>query len=289
MAALSIIHNMPALTLSDLQNIQNQAFSDKHALFEKYQALYPNALITNLFLLDIARAEKADRPCKNCQKYCAKFSNKGSQHYVAELYGELYVKFKPCPFAKIAINTRNAHIPPMYLGKSFADYKVDSNNSNAFKGAQLCDSLYIFGKPGTGKTFLAALMAQQQLLRGKSVIFTDTPSLLEQMKNTFDGVSDLTLESLMKKLERADLLVLDDLGTETPTQWAVERLYLVINARYNAGKSLIVTSNYDPEQAADRLNNPFKGERGVTGSRIVSRIRGICKVVQILGNDRRRN
>lgn len=270
-------------------NMQEKIHSERAARLAKYQGQYPNATIGTLFLLDIARAEREEKPCAGCKGYpCGKTSAKGYQHFVTVENGGLNIRYKRCPYSAIAHNKSVAKIPAMYVGKTFADYKIDSGNQNAVKGAKTLCSLYIYGAPGTGKTFLAAVMAQELLKQGKSVIFTDTPSLLDEMKSTFDRESESTLESVMLKLSKVDVLVLDDLGTETPTEWAVERLYLIVNARYNAQKMLIVTSNYDLQQAAEKLNKPAKGEVGVTGSRIVSRIRGLCKVAQIRGADKRR-
>ncbi len=259
------------------------------AELDKYELAYPNTYVSDWFLVNICIAERQDKPCAGCKGYpCRKDTGQGYQHFVTVEGGKLNIRYRRCPYSAIANNKRVAKIPPMYADKTFADYKIDNGNSNAVKGAKLLQSLYLFGNPGTGKTFLAAIMANELLNQGKSVIFTDTPSLLDEMKNTFDRESEATLEGIMNKLAKVDVLVLDDFGTETPTQWAVERLYLVINARYNAQKQLIITSNYDLQQAADRLNHPSKGEVGVTGSRIISRVRGLCKIAQISGQDKRR-
>lgn len=282
MTALSTILNTQALTHSEIEDRRQK-------LYEEYLAKYPAVYISDWFLRNIRIEMRADKPCENCKGYpCKKNFGQGFQHFVTVEGEELYIRHKHCPYAKIANNTRRAQIPPMYADKTFADYKVDASNANAVKGAKTLQSLYIFGSPGTGKTFLAAIMGNEFLKMGKSVMFTDTPSLLDQIKSTFDRETEVTLENVMDKLAKVDVLILDDLGTETPTQWAVERLYLVINARYNAQKPLIVTSNYDLQQAAERMNKPKNGEIGVTGSRIASRIRGLCKVVQVGGADRRR-
>ena len=291
-AALSTILNIPASIFSDeerLKRAQAAIAKENQAILEKYSAIFPHLTISYQDTADLKRLEKENAVCANCKGYpCKKSVNKGFQHVVTTLYNRLYFNLAPCKYAKIANNKRVAKIPPMYADKTFEDYRIDAGNANAVKGAKTLQNLYIFGNPGTGKTFLASIMANEFLKQGKSVIFTDTPSLLDQMKSTFDRESEATLEGVMNKLAKVEVLILDDLGTETPTQWAVERLYLVINSRYNAQKPLIVTSNYDLQQAADRLNQPKNGERGVTGSRIVSRIRGLCKVAQISGADKRR-
>ena len=123
---------------------------------------------------------------------------------------------------------------------------------------------------------------------GKSVIFGDVPSLLEDLRSSYGKDNDNHIEEQMNAFSQADLVVLDDVGTEKPTEWAVNRLYLIINDRYNANKPLIITSNYTSKEIEERLNNPTDAKTaGVTGSRIVSRIAEMCKVLTIRGEDRR--
>ena len=288
---------MNVLPNGSIEEIKARNDDERQALFEKYQTLYPNAYVSDWFLLNIRREEKSEKPCKDCKGYpCGKTSNKGVRFEVAEEFGTLDIRYKFCAYAtaakrQAAANRRFnlAKIPPMYIGKTFADYQIDASNKNAVGMTKHFDSIYIFGSPGTGKTFLAAIKAQELLKQGKSVIFGDVPSLLDQLKGTFDQNSESTLEELMKTLSEVDVLVLDDLGTETPTEWAVERLYLIVNNRYNASKPIIVTSNYDTDTAANRLNSPKNAPKGVTGSRIISRLSQMCKIVKISGDDKRLN
>ena len=104
-------------------------------------------------------------------------------------------------------------------------------------------------------------------------------------------VKQTSLEELMKALEEVDLLILDDIGTENPTEWAAERLYLIVNSRYSAGKPIIATSNFNAAELVNRLKTRDKSgrliESDVTGQRIVSRLCEMCQPVKIGGVDRR--
>ena len=181
--------------------------------------------------------------------------------------------------AELQRRFKRCGIPAKYVGKTFEDYQVTPQNTRAVKAAKWATKnpdkgIYFHGMTGCGKTFLAAIIAQELLKAGKTVIFGDVPTLLDTLKGTFAKDSDTTIEELMDELQNADVLVLDDIGTEYPTDWAAERLYMVVNNRYNAGKPIIVTSNYAPKKLLER----FKGN--VTGARIVSRLCQMCEVVE---------
>ena len=184
-----------------------------------------------------------------------------------------------------------AKIPPLYRDKTFADFKVNGDNAQAVQAAKNFlknqqGGLFLCGKPGRGKTFLASIVTQEFLKLDKSVIFSDVPTLLEILRNSFDDRNTKILD-LMDDLIKVDLLVLDDLGTENPTEWAVERIYTIINQRYNEEKSLIVTSNFFLGDLSERLNAPknASSNKNITGSRIVSRLAQMCERVELKGKD----
>lgn len=252
---------------------------------------------------EVYKAEKTLAECEKCTGLPCQTSAKG---WIPVIKGVtkfgVDIRVAPCKFlrekerqAKISRAFKMAKMPPRYIGKSFADYEVTADNKAAVKAAnELVENpqfgLYIYGKPGTGKTFLAAIIAQELIHKGKSVIFGDVPSVLDDLKDTFDGGGENKLSQLMSMLAETDMLVLDDLGTEVPTEWAVERLYKIINDRYNSDKPLIVTSNYKPNIVGERMNHPKKKEGtydSVTGDRIISRLLQMCKGVMIKGEDRR--
>lgn len=272
--------------------------SEKYShIFEKYGKV---SIIDAKRILD---AEKQLEDCEKCAGLPCQTRAKGWKPVIR--VNEFYVDIArtPCKFLiekkrqeKLDNAFKMAKMPPIYVGKTFADYEVTKENARAVKVAKEFvenpqSGLYIYGSPGTGKTFLAAIVAQELIHAGKTVIFGDVPSLLDDLKDTFDKKNSETLSNLTDLLCNVDILVLDDLGTENPTEWAVERIYTIVNRRYNAGdKPIIVTSNFDPNVLADRLNHPTKKEsqnESVTGDRIVSRLLQMCKGITIKGKDRR--
>jgi DNA replication protein DnaC len=142
--------------------------------------------------------------------------------------------------------------------------------------AQPCGWLLLFGAYGVGKTHLAAAVAHLALQRGEQVLFAVVPDLLDHLRATFGPASEVAYDERFELIRTVPLLVLDDLGTESATAWAREKLYQLINHRYNEQLPTIVTTN-----------RPFDTLDG----RIVSRMAQLAfrgEVLQIHADDYRR-
>lgn len=206
--------------------------------------------------------------CENCRGKCQKSSARWTQPVVHIDDETVYVSAKPCQFA--SLNRANygfklAKIPLKYTGKTFTDYRVTNENKSAVAIAKWLvnekptKGAYFYGGVGTGKTFLAAIVAQSFISDGRQVIFGDMPSLLADIKATFDGGESTS--AFLDKLLTVDLLVLDDIGAEKITDWSASQVYLLINGRYNAGLPVIVTSNYDFDGLVKRYGSDIVAKR----------------------------
>lgn len=114
--------------------------------------------------------------------------------------------------------------------------------------------LFMYGPCGTGKTHLAVSIARYAMQwHNMSVYFAVVPDLLDHLRATFDPSSGSAYDDRFNSIRNAQLLVLDDLGTENATPWAKEKLYQIINHRYMEQLPTVITSNVDQRKVDDRI------------------------------------
>jgi DNA replication protein DnaC len=138
-------------------------------------------------------------------------------------------------------------------------------------------NLVLVGPVGAGKTHAAVAAARLRHERGEEVEFWSVVNLLDGLR---DEVADSSLvRRLFDRLTRdADLLVLDDLGRHKSTEWANERLYMIVNQRWLDEKPTVVTTTASARQMVDQV-----------GEHVVSRILDGATVITVSGADRRRS
>jgi DNA replication protein DnaC len=136
--------------------------------------------------------------------------------------------------------------------------------------------LWIQGDVGTGKTTLAMLVSKAALDAGRSVAIYSLPRLLNLLRDSMDAQGGML--GFMDRLGAVDLLHIDDLGAENKTDWVLEQLYSIVNARYESERAIVATTNLMPDELDARL-----------GARTVSRLVEICGDPHPLnGADKRR-
>ena len=97
------------------------------------------------------------------------------------------------------------------------------------------------GENGCGKTHLAAAIANYRLKKGQPVFFVIVPDFLDHLRSTFAPESKVTYDEFFERVKSAPLLILDDYGEHSSTPWAQEKLYQLINHRYNARLPMVIT------------------------------------------------
>ncbi len=124
--------------------------------------------------------------------------------------------------------------------------------------AKAPDGWLVFqGINGCGKTHLAAAIANYLLKEGKPVKFEVVPDLLDHLRLTFSPESTVSYDQLFEEVKNAPLLILDDLGKQSTTPWAQEKLYQVINHRYNFRLPTVVTTNCTTDELDSPISSRF--------------------------------
>ena len=102
--------------------------------------------------------------------------------------------------------------------------------------------LFVTWAYGAGKTYLASCIANEIIKDEKSVIFGTLIQLLDLIRNSYSD-SEVSDKDYLNLYSSVDLLVIDDLGKEKPTEWVLEKLFLIVNNRYNNYLPIVITTN----------------------------------------------
>lgn len=134
--------------------------------------------------------------------------------------------------------------------------------------------LLLCGPVGTGKSFLAACIANELIGQGTPCLMTNFSRLISRISEKFGGD-----QKYLDNLNRFDLLIIDDLGAERDTEFTWEKVMNVIDARYRAGLPLIITTNL--------MSQELYAPSDIRRQRVFSRLKEMCICLEVNGADRR--
>lgn len=186
-----------------------------------------------------------------------------------------------------------ANIPYRYCNCNLNNYRPYPENEESFQRVIKYLSTYeelesrgkwliMIGDYGTGKTHLAVAILKKicyeyarwsvnkykefplAIVRGqintRPVLFVKTPELLEKIRSSYE-YKEINENDLLNEFKQKKFLVIDDLGSEKPSEWQQEKLYSILDYRYSNLRSTVITSNYDLNELIMRI-----------GQRVVDRI-----------------
>jgi DNA replication protein DnaC len=188
----------------------------------------------------------------------------------------------------------DARIPPRYARCDLSNFLVYPNEKlrNALTRAKkfsetfpaVTKGLCLVGQPGIGKTHIAVGVLRESIQRtGARGLFYDVRELLKMIRSTYNPVVRTAEMDVLRPVMEAELLVLDDLGAEKPSEWVEETMNLIVNTRYNERRPTIFTTNY--EDTPDDANLDSLKVR--VGFRMHSRLHEMCEFLEYDGPDYR--
>jgi len=166
--------------------------------------------------------------------------------------------------------------------------------------------LMLIGPCGAGKTHLGVAALRHIVLRGHTGLFYDYRELLKEIQGSYNPESQTSELGVLEPVLTADVLLLDDLGANKPSPWAMETVGHILNTRYNEKKITLLTTNYldaagsgttIPEPAARRAHLPSgqavsaareESLEDRLGKRVRSRLYEMCRTVELFAPDYRR-
>jgi DNA replication protein DnaC len=162
--------------------------------------------------------------------------------------------------------------------------------------------LLLIGPCGVGKTHLCVAALKEIVLRGHSGLFYDYRELLKEIQDSYNAESESTELGVLEPVLRAEVLVLDDLGSSKPSLWALETVGHVLNSRYNEKRITLLTTNFLDSDAESNGTSAPSGPRVAgmrasaaedsladrVGRRIRSRLYEMCRTVEVFAPDYRK-
>jgi DNA replication protein DnaC len=263
------IKNIRFLVLDDL-GTQNTTAWAREKLFQiinhRYTHKLPTVITTNISLSEIderVRSRLQDRELViKIQIDAADFRNP-------------LMDSNPSPISSLA-HISDHRTFDKFSARNNEKLPADEQNSldSAFFAAQQFaehpDGWLVFmGTYGTGKTHLAAAIGHFRAAMGDDPIFAVVPDLLDHLRATFNPSSSVTYDNVFAQVRTAKLLILDDLGTQSATPWAREKLYQVLNYRYETRLPTVITTSSSLEEIDPRIRSRMLDER-------------VCRVYKII-------
>lgn len=190
--------------------------------------------------------------CKKAQEYWKEKDKKDYEiakrkHFrdvINKIYKQNYIgmKFQNLNFENFNSNSENELA--IAIAKDYVNKNITSANTNG---------LIIMGESGVGKTHLAASIANKLIENDKIVLMGRLTTLLDMIKETFKD-NTRSENELIELYSNVDMIIIDDLGTEKISNWALEKLYTIIENRNENRLPIIITTRFDKQGLIERFS-----------------------------------
>jgi DNA replication protein DnaC len=213
-------------------------------------------------------------------------------------------RYRHCDFDNFESDLPYDHASPSHVAgwnKSLEQAKVVVRSFARDFPSGTEHGILLMGTCGVGKTHLAIAALQELTRRGHNCLYYDYRELLKEIQDSYNSSSESTEMGVLDPVLKAEVLLLDDLGSSKPSLWALETVAHILNTRYNDKRVTLVTTNFldgDSAGASQRYSNSRSGAATQTavedsltdrvGARIRSRLYEMCRTIEIIAPDYRK-
>ncbi|MBI1387669.1 MAG: cell division protein ZapE [bacterium] len=228
--------------------------------------------LANMPSFDKLPEDDPDSRCPLCDGYGHIIDEKGA---------------RPCECVRNEIaqgSINDARVPQRYTHETLESFQIETSKMRALLevarqyvdgySASNTRGLYIYGPTGVGKTHIAIGIMKALMEKGFSGVFYNIADLLDAIRATYDPKMDSDSKPVIEEQLQRQILVLDDFGVQKTSTWVADRLYALINRRYQDCRTLIITSQMAEHDLRMRVDPALS-------SRIIS----MCKVIEVRGDD----
>ncbi len=246
---------------------------------------------------DLKNCEKCKSllECKNevngCVYYPTKTDNKLDFNYVTCKYKNEFIekeKLNKSKFFGLSQDLKNASMSDI----DEIDFKKRSKVIKALKDfydnyPNEKKGMYIHGSFGSGKTFLASCLLNELAKKDYNTVLIYYPELLNRLKASFDK-TDESYKELLDEVKKSDLLLIDDIGAETVTNWSRDEILgTILQYRMENNLSTFITSNLTIEELENHLSIVKNNTDKVKARRIIERIKHLTNDMELISVNRR--
>jgi len=184
-----------------------------------------------------------------------------------------------------------------FFESTFENWRFRDDNRGLYDfGRRYCDcwddvsagnrGMLLFGIAGCGKTYLAFAIANELYKRGHTTMAISASRIMKIIQDSYSKYGEMGTVGemeILNALKDVSLLILDDLGVENKTSWAYEKLYSIIDSRYQSRKPVIITTNLTIEGLKRNLAIVDKNGEIDESGRIYNRIAEMCALMEVKG------
>ena len=242
------VRNAPLLVLDDLGVQAGTPWAKEkldQLLTYRFNSELPTVIVT---IIPLEQLDERLQTRLTDTELCQVYAVEEEQSSVGYSWGPEFELQKSMTFANF--DWRRVNLPPEQRENLEAAFRVALDFAKSPDGW-----LVLQGVNGCGKTHLAAAIVNYRYQANQPALFMVVPEFLDHLRNTFNPESKVSYDQLFESVKTAPLLVLDDFGEQSSTPWAQEKLYQVINHRYNAILPTVITTVCSFDEIESRISS----------------------------------